>query len=100
MVSRKLFKQVAPNRALPVELEMVKPIGGFHERWSFTHSGIRDADTVAGSAEMDTLFHVFLASYWPNPHSDRPGIIFLTERRPSPRSSSADNLSGRILMAT
>ena len=44
-----------PHRALPFVLEMVEPVSSFHERWTFTHSGIGDAGAVSRRAKADYL---------------------------------------------
>ena len=55
MVACELAEPVAPDRAVPVELEMVEPVGGFDQGRAAAHRREGDACAVRGGAEANGL---------------------------------------------
>ena len=52
-----LDEEVPPDRALPVELEMRKPVGGLHQRCARARRCDRETNAVGGLDEADRLLH-------------------------------------------
>src|SRR5512147_2931802 len=48
-----------PNRALPIELQMVQPVCGLDQRRAVAGGGERDAHTVRRRAEPDVLLFLY-----------------------------------------
>jgi hypothetical protein len=48
---------MAPYRALPIILEVTKPIGSLNQRRTLAYSGIGDVDTISCLAKANVLFH-------------------------------------------
>lgn len=55
MLGRKRAEDMTPDRAFPVELQMVHPVGGLEQGRPRAHGGIGDAHTVCGIAETNVL---------------------------------------------
>jgi hypothetical protein len=57
MITRKLFKDMTPNWTLPVELEVIEPIGSLNQRRTLTDGRISNTNAVSGFAKMNFLLH-------------------------------------------
>ena len=57
MVSPKLFKQMAPDWALPVEFKVIEPVRGFNERWSLARRRVSDTNAIGGGTETNFLLN-------------------------------------------
>ena len=55
MAARELVKPVAPDRALPVLLEMIEPVGRLHQRRPFAHDRKGQPGPVLGAGVADDL---------------------------------------------
>ncbi len=55
VIPAELAEPVAPDRAVPVELEVVEPVGGFDQGRATAHGREGDARAVRGGAEADGL---------------------------------------------
>src|SRR6266516_7143907 len=46
---------MTPDRALPIELQMIKPVRSFNQRWPLAYGGISYANAVGSGTETDFL---------------------------------------------
>src|SRR5438270_7086828 len=56
MVARKFFNHVSPDRTLPIEFQMIKPVRSLNQGWPIAHGSVSDAHAVGGGTESDFLF--------------------------------------------
>ena len=52
-----ILEEMTPDGALPIELEVVEPVGGFDEERAVAHCRVGDAEAVIGCGEADVLIH-------------------------------------------
>src|SRR5262249_6148847 len=55
MVADQALEPVLPDRTIPVELEVIEPVGRLDERWRVAETRIGEASAVAGRAELRAL---------------------------------------------
>src|SRR6266480_6641034 len=46
---------MTPDRALPIELQMIKPVRSFNQRWPLAYGGISYANSIGSGTETDFL---------------------------------------------
>src|SRR5438132_7048628 len=46
---------MTPDRALPIELQMIKPVRSFNQRWTPAYGGISYANSIGSGTETDFL---------------------------------------------
>src|ERR1051326_298769 len=69
MVAPKLFQDMTPDWTLPVELEMVKPVGRLDQRGTLAGGGVANSHAISGDTKMNLLFDAHQTNTSPMPPS-------------------------------